>query len=76
MAHVATDPLAPPTEHDKEASEGEHQRDVDGSCQQVVLRRQQRDKPEDDASGQKKADKLGARDEGGRVLLPATAASQ
>ena len=76
MAHVATDPLAPPTEQDNETGKDKHERDVDRSGQQVVLRRQQRDKPEDDASGQKQADELGTRDEGGRVLLPVTAASQ
>jgi len=76
LAHVAEDPFAPPTEQDKEASESEHEHDVDGSGQQVVPRRQQRDEPEDDACGQEHTHELGARDEGGRILLPAPPTSK
>ncbi len=76
LAHIATDPLAPPTKQHKEAGKDKHERDVDGSGQQVVPRRQQRDEPEDDAGGQEHTHELGARDEGGCVVLPATAASK
>ncbi len=76
LAHVATDPLAPPTEQDKEAGENEHERDVEGSGQQVVPRRQQRDEPEDDAGDQEHTHELGVRDDGSSILLPATAASE
>ncbi len=70
LAHVAAHPLAPPTEQDKEAGEGEHEPDMDGSGQQVMSRRQPGDEPEDDASGQEQAHELGARDDGGCVVLP------
>ncbi len=36
LAHIAADPLAPPTEQDKEAGKRDHERDMDGSGQQVM----------------------------------------
>jgi len=50
LAHVAAEPLTTPTEQDKEAGKDKHERDVDGSGQQVVPHRQQRNEPEDDTS--------------------------
>ncbi len=76
LVHVAADPLAPSTEQDNEAGKDKHERDVDGSGQQVVPRCQQRDEPEDDAGGQEHTHEFGARDEGGCVVLPATTASK
>ncbi len=73
LAHVVADPLTPPTKQDKEAGKGEHERDVDGSGQQMVPRRQQRDEPEDDASGQEYAGELGAGNDGSSIILPAPA---
>ena len=70
LAHIAVHPLAPPTEQDKETGEGKHEHDMDGAGQQVMPRRQYRDEPEDDASGQEHAHELGTRDEGGCVVLP------
>ncbi len=32
LAHVAADPLAPPTKQDKEAGKSEHEHDVDGAA--------------------------------------------
>ncbi len=76
LAQIAAESFALPTEQDKEASEREHEHDMDGSGQQVMPRHQHTDEPEDDACGQEHAHKLGARDEGRRVVLPAPPASK
>ncbi len=70
LAHIAADPLAPPTEQDKEGGERKHEHDVDRAGQQVVPRQPQGNEPEDDAGSQKHHRKLGTGDDGGSILLP------
>ncbi len=49
LAHVAAYPFAPPTELDKEASEGEHEQHVNRTSQEEVACHQDCDEPEHDA---------------------------
>ncbi len=74
--HVAADSLAPPTEQDKEGGKNEHERDVDGTGQQVMSGRQKCDEPEDNAGRQEQSNEPGARDNAGRVVLPGAASTE
>ena len=74
--HIAPGPLAPPTEQDKEGGENEHERDVDGTGQQVMPDRQNCDEPEDDAGRQEQPNEPSARDDAGRVVLPGAATTE
>ena len=51
LAHIAADPLAPPTEQGKEGRKREHEHDVDRAGQQMMPHGQNGDEPEDDAGG-------------------------
>ena len=76
LVQVATHPLALSTEQDKEASESEHEHDVDRTSQQVMACCQKADEPEDDTSSEEHSYKLDAGHKGGSVVLPPASAAK